>query len=162
MPVIIAPVKKAPKQSKSAAEKERRRLENMELSSLAAAKRRADIARVDPVLTAYFNSKPMLSVTLWVDGVECFRPLAVGTRHAVIAWLRTQPETVDCSATVLNDLIALTLKPHVEAPQYLAGVLKFNERFDLDGQVCGVVSAKHKANATKKQKLVGGVVEKEI
>lgn len=153
-PVVAPPLKKAPNPPKPAVEKERRRLENMALSALAASKRRADMAKVAPLLTAYLTRKPILSVTVVVDDVECFRPLAVGVRHAVLAWLRTQPETVDCSATVLNDLISLALKPHVNEPKYLAGVLKFDERFDLDGQVCGAVTAKHKANATKKQGLL--------
>ncbi len=154
-PVIAALVKKAPNPSQPAAEKERRRLENIQFSAQSAANKQAAVQKVAPLLNAYLAGKPILSMTVVVDGVECFRPLAVGVRHTLIAWLRTQPESaVDCSATVLNELISLALKPHVDAPKYLAGVLKFDERFDLDGEVCGVVSAKQKANATKKQGLL--------
>ena len=144
-------IKKPPNPAKSAAEKERLQLVHLEWTARTAAKKVVDIARVMPVLQAYLRSKPVLSETVRVDGVDYLRPLALEVRKTIMAWLRAQPEALDCSGTLLGDLIDLAMKPHVDAPQYLAGVLKFDERFDLEGKVCGRVSAKHRKNATKKQ-----------
>ena len=150
---MAAPVGTPPRPARPDAQKERRRLDNIALSAQASARKRADLEKVAPLLTAYLAGLPALTRTVEVDGAACLRPLAVGVRHAVAAWLRAQPQTAGCSATTLNELISLALKAHVGKPAYLAGILSFNERFDLDGQKCGAVTDKHKAHATKRQGL---------
>ena len=55
----------------------------------------------------------------------------------------------DASNTLLIDLIKAALEPHVAKPPYLAGLLKFQDRFDLDGNAAGVVEDKHRARAEK-------------
>ena len=152
-PAVAAPVGTPPRPARPDAQKERRRLDNIALSAQASARKRADLEKVAPLLTAYLAGLPALTRTVEVDGAACLRPLAVGVRHAVAAWLRAQPQTAGCSATTLNELISLALKAHVGKPAYLAGILSFNERFDLDGQKCGAVTDKHKAHATKRQEL---------
>lgn len=91
----------------------------------------------------------MFRETVLVDGVECFRPLAIGVHKTILAWLRQQPETLGCSNTLLIDLIKAALGPHVAKLPYLAGLLKFQDRFDLDGNAVGVVEDKHRARAEK-------------
>lgn len=51
---------------------------------------------------------------------------------------------------MLKDAIALVLAPHVAQPQYLAGIVKLDERVDLEGRAVDLVSAKEKARAAKK------------
>ena len=148
--VVKAPRKKPVAQVDAAA----KRLANQLINEEQHARRLAQVAKVQPLVDSYFSDKVILRETVVVDGVECLRPLVVGIGKIVLAWLRTQPETLGCSNILLNDLIGLVLKPHVLKPQYLAGILKFNERFDFSGNVVGEVSTKHKKHAEKFSKLV--------
>lgn len=150
-PVAI-PVVKAPRKPVAQVEAAALRLANRLLNEEQHARRLAQIAKVQPFVDSYFSDKAILRETVFVDGVECFRPLVVGIGKTVFSWLRAQPETLGCSNILLNDLIELVLKPHVSKPQYLAGLLKFQERFDFDGNVAGEVLAKHKTRAEKLSK----------
>ena len=121
------------------------RLVNEELR----ARRRAGAERLQPLVDAYVAEHPLFHQTVWVEGVECLKPLAIGVHKAILTWLREQPEALDCSNTLLLDLIKAALEPHVIKPPYLAGLLKFQHRFDLDGNATGVVEDKHRARAQK-------------
>lgn len=121
------------------------RLVNEELR----ARRRAGVERLQPLVDAYMAGHPLFHQTTWVEGVECLKPLAIGVHKAILTWLREQPEALDCSNTLLIDLIKAALEPHVSKPAYLAGLLKFQDRFDLDGNPNGVVKDKHRARAKK-------------
>ena len=136
--------------AKTALEKEQLRLENIRLGQQAAERRRAAMARVAPLASAYLHGKPALMTPVVLEGEPCWRPLCVGVDKAILAWLRAQPEALDCSTTVLRDAIALVLAPHVAQPQYLAGIVMLDQRVDLDGCAVGLVSAKEKARAAKK------------
>lgn len=136
--------------AKTALEKEQLRLENIRLGQQAAERRRAAMARVAPLASAYLRGKPALMTPVVLEGEPCWRPLCVGIDKAILAWLRAQPEALDCSTTVLKDAIALVLAPHVAQPQYLAGIVMLDQRVDLDGCAVGLVSAKEKARAAKK------------
>ena len=147
-----APVPKKPKPP-SRAEIQARRLANQRMNEEQHARRLVQVAKVQPLVDAYFSDKSILSETVLLDGVECFRPLAIGIHKTVLQWLRAQPETVGCPQTLLNDLLEAVLKPHVSSPQYRAGLLKFQERFDLHGNVAGIVSEKQKAKLQKSLEL---------
>lgn len=133
--------KQSPKEARAAAN----RLLGQEL----AARRRAYSEKLKPLLEAYFSDKAILRETVLVDGVECLRPLAVGIHKTIFAWLREQPEAQEASNTLLMDLIKAVLGPHVAQPQYLAGLLNCQDRFDLDGHVAGPVAGQQKARAQK-------------
>lgn len=141
-------VVKAPKKSAAQVEAVAKRLANRVLNEEQHARRLSQILKIQPVLDAYF-AKPVFQDTVVVDGVECFCPLFIGIRKTTFTWLRTQPETFDCSNILLTDLINLVLEPHVLKRQYVAGLLKFNERFDLDGNPMGEVLPNHKIHAQK-------------
>ena len=136
--------------ARRALEKAQLRLENIRLGEQAAARRRAAMARVAPLASAYLRGKPALTTPDVLEGELCWRPLCVGVDKAILAWLRAQPEVLDCSTSVLKDAIDLVLAPHVAQPQYLAGILKLDERVDLEGRAVGLVSAKEKARAVRK------------
>ncbi len=138
------PVKLSPQEAKQA-RLAANRLVNEELR----AHRRAGAERLQPLVDAYMAGHPLFQQTVWVDGVECFKPLAIGIHKAILTWLREQPEALGCSNTLLTDLISSALESHVIKPSYLAGLLKFQDRFDLDGNATGVVKDKHKARAKK-------------
>lgn len=129
----------------SQAEIQARRLANKLIDEEQQARRIAQAAKVQPLVASYFSGKSMLTETVFLDGVECFRPLAIGIHKTVLAWLRSQPETVGCSKTLLKDLVEAVLEPHVSKPQYRAGLSRFRERFDLDGNIAGIV-VNRKAN----------------
>lgn len=107
------------------------------------------MATVAPLVRAYLRGKPVLTTPVVLEGVTYFRPLCVGVNKSIVAWLRAQPEALGCSNTVLKDAISWILAPHVARPSYLAGILKFDERFDLEGHPVGVVSEQDKAHAAK-------------
>lgn len=136
--------------ARTALEKEQLRLENIRLGQQAAERRRAAMARVAPLASAYLRGKPALMTPVVLEGESCWRPLCIGIDKSILAWLRAQPEALDCSTTVLKDAIELVLAPHVAQPQYLAGIVKLDERVDLEGRAVGLVSAKEKAHAAKK------------
>ena len=143
VPVIAQPVAKA-------ARAEANRLLGQELS----ARRRAGTERVKPLLDAYWADQAILHDTVLIDGVECLRPLAVGTHKTLLAWLRAQPQAEGCSNTLLYDLVKDLLEPHVAQPPYLAGLLHCPDRFHLDGSVARPVAEPHKARARKVLKKV--------
>lgn len=136
--------------AQQALEKERIRQENIRLAALAWARRREQMATVVPLLEAYLASKAAWTVLVVLEGEGYFRPLCIGLNKVLLAWLRAQPQALGCSSTVLSDAVAGAVKSHVNQPQYSAGILKFNERFDLDGNPAGVVSPKEKAHAARK------------
>lgn len=133
--------KPSPKEAQTAA--------NRLLNEEQRARRLAHSEKVTPLVEAYCSDQALFRETVLVDGVECFRPLAIGVHKTILAWLRQQPETLGCSNTLLIDLIKAALGPHVAKPPYLAGLLKFQDRFDLDGNAVGVVEDKHRARAEK-------------
>lgn len=138
------PAKPSPQEAKQA-RVAANRLVNEELR----ARRRAGAERLQPLVDAYVAEHPLFHQTVWVDGVECFKPLAIGIHKAILTWLRQQPEALGCSSSLLIDLIRSALESHVIKPAYLAGLLKFQDRFDLDGNPNGVVKDKHRARAEK-------------
>jgi len=142
-----APAKKAVKPPKPLPEKERLRLENIRLNAEGYAKRQAQIQRIKPLIDAFFLEKPIFREVVVIDGVDCFRPLMIGARKVVIQFFKTQPEFQDYTNTVLNDLISEKFEIHAAKPQYVAGLVKFNERFDFDGNPVDAISEKHKAKA---------------
>lgn len=139
--------KQSPKEAQAA--KEARAAANRLLGQELADRRRAYSEKLKPLLEAYFSDKAILRETVLVDGVECLRPLAVGIHKTIFAWLREQPEAQEASNTLLMDLIKAVLGPHVAQPQYLAGLLNCQDRFDLDGAVTGPVASQQKARAQK-------------
>lgn len=138
------PAKPSPQEAKQA-RLAANRLVNEELR----ARRRAGAERLQPLVDAYVAGHPLFNQTVWVEGVECFKPLAIGIHQMILTWLREQPEALDCSNSLLTDLIKAALEPHVIKPAYLAGLLKFQDRFDLDGNPKGAVKDKHRARAEK-------------
>ena len=149
-PAKSKPAKPSFKEVQAAKEaKEARAAANRLLNEEQHARRLAQWDQVKPLVDAYCSDQPLLRETVLVDGVECFRPLAVGVHKTILAWLREQPQTLGCSNILLTDLIKAALAPHVAKPPYLAGLLKFQDRFDLDGHVAGVVEDKHRARAQK-------------
>jgi hypothetical protein len=127
---------------------------NRLLAQERAASRRAGTERLKPLLDAYWADQAILHDTVLIDGVECLRPLAVGTHKTLLAWLRAQPQADGCSNTLLYDLVKDLLEPHVAQPPYLAGLLHCPDRFHLDGSVARPVAEPHKARARKVLKKV--------
>lgn len=134
--------------------KEARAAANRLLAQERAASRRAGTERVKPLLDAYWADQAILHDTVLIDGVECLKPLAVGTHKTILAWLRAQPQAEGCSNTLLYDLVKDLLEPHVAKPHYLAGLLHCPDRFHLDGSVARPVAEPHKARARKVLKKV--------
>lgn len=133
--------KQTPKEARAAA--------NRLLNEAQHARRLAHWDKVKPMVDAYFGNKAIFLETIKIDGEECLRPLEVGVHKTIFSWLRERPETLGCSNILLTDLIKSVLVPHVSSPQYIIGLLKSKDRFDLDGKVAGVVSEKQKARAEK-------------
>lgn len=142
------PVAKSAKDAAQAT-KDARAEANRQLARVMYQHRAAGAARLQPLLDAYLADFPLLRDTVVVDGAECFRPLAIGVHKTLIAWLRALPEAEGCSNTLLADLIKAALQPHVSQSRYRAGLVKFQQRFDLDGQAVGPIADKHKARAEK-------------
>lgn len=147
---VVAPIVKAPKKLTPQAEKVKRHLENSQLNAEAFARRKAQMERVKPLVDAYFACTLIFHETVFVDGVECLRPLAVGVRKTIFAIFKTQPEFQDCTNTVINDLISDVLGEHTCKPKYLLGLLKLNDRFDLEGNVFSSITPSHKIKAEKR------------
>lgn len=146
----VKPAKQTPKEAQEAkAAKEARAAANRLLGQELADRRRAYSEKLKPLLEAYFSDKAILRETVLIDGVECLRPLAVGIHKTVFAWLREQPDAQGASNTLLMDLIKAFLGLHVAQPQYLAGLLNCQDRFDLDGNPNGVVKDKQREKAEK-------------
>lgn len=129
------------------AAKEIKRLENIRLSSEAAARKRAQLVQAKPLVEAYFAAKAIITDTVLVDGVAICRPLAIGTRQRVIAELQALPLCDGVSASVLNQLVTEVLHAHTTQDAYLRGLLLLGERVNLDGNVVGTVTPAHKTKA---------------
>lgn len=113
----------------------------------------AHLAKVKPFFDEFISSKAIFNETIIVDDVECFRPLMIGVRKVILDFIKSQPDFQDCTNTTINNLIEKKFKYHTERPRYINGLLKFNERFDLNGNPVGVISEKHKAKAQAKADL---------
>ena len=150
--VKAEPVKKSVKPPKPVPQKELKRLENIRLNAEETARRKMQIEKTKPLIDAYFADKNVFRDTVLIDGVECFRPLMIGARKTIYAFFKAHPDLQDCTNTVLNDLISEVLEAHVAKPEYIAGLVKFNERFDLDGNRVDAISEKHKATAMQRAK----------
>ena len=146
------PVKKSVKPPKPVQQKELKRLENIRLNAEETARRKAQLEKAKPLVDAYFSDRTVFRDTVLIDGVECLRPLVIGARKTMFAFFKSHPDLQDCTNTVLNDLISEVLEAHVAKPQYIAGLVKFNERFDLDGNPVDAISEKHKATAMQRAK----------
>ena len=131
------------------------RLENIRLNAEAYERRKAQVERAKPLIGAYIADKLIFRETVLIDGVECFRPLMIGIRKIIFEFLRAHLDIQDCTNTVLNNLISEALEAHVAKPQYINGLVKFNERFDLDGNPVDAISEQHNAAAIKMQKAKG-------
>ena len=70
------------------------------------------MARVAPLVSAYLRGKPVLTTPVVLKWAIYFRPLCAGVDKAILAWLGTQPEALDCGSTVLKDAISLILALH--------------------------------------------------
>ncbi len=139
-----------PKTDKAAAlkaAKEAKRLENIRLSSEAAARKRVQLVQVKPLVETYFAAKAVITDTVLVDGVAIYRPIAIGTRQRVIAELQALPQCEGVSASVLNQLVTEVLHAHTTQEAYLRGLLLLGERVNLDGSVAGTVTPAHKTKA---------------
>ena len=143
------PKKKSVKPNPNA-EKERLKLENIKRDQEAYARRKEQIEKLQPIVDAYFLGKPIMAEVVLIGSVACLKPLAIGVRKTIFAALKAQPTFDNCTNTVLNDLISTVLKRHTSKPEYLAGVLKFADRFSIDGAVTGEVTQQHKASAARK------------
>ena len=150
--VKIEPVKKSVKPPKPVQQKELKRLENIRLNAEETARRKAQIEKAKPLVDAYLADKTVLRDTVLIDGVECLRPLMIGARKTIFSFFKAHPDLQDCTNTVLNDLISEVLEAHVAKPEYTAGLVKFNDRFDLDGNPVDAISEKHKATAMERAK----------
>lgn len=144
-PAKAAKAAKPPQDTK----KEQLRLENIRRGSEAHARKVAQFAKAKPPIHAYLTEKLAQQEIVLVDGVECFRPLMLGIHKQIFALFKSQPELQDCSNTVIYHIVSEMLEKHVSKPQYLAGMLKFNERFDFDGNPTGEILDKHKIRAEK-------------
>lgn len=148
VPVEPAKPAKAAKQYPKEA-KEAQAAANRLLNEEQQARRRAQIEKVRPLVKSYLSDQAIFRDTVLVDGTECLRPLALGIHKTIFSRLRDQLGTLDCTSTVLTELIKAAMKAHVSRRKYIAGLLKFQERFDLDGNAVGPVVDKHKDRAQK-------------
>lgn len=146
------PVKKSVKPPKPIPQKELKRLENIKLNEEETSRRKAQIEKAKPLIDAYIADKNVFCDTVLIDGVECLRPLMIGARKIIFSFFKSHPDLQDCTNTVINDLLSEVLKAHVAKPEYVAGLVKFNERFDLDGNPVDAISEKHKATAMQRAK----------
>lgn len=145
----VNPPKKKPKAQPNP-DKEKIRLENIRINAEEVVRRKVQIEKAKPLMDAYFEKNPVFRESVLIDGVECLRPLMIGTRKSLFTLFKSNPELQDCTNTVLTDLISDALESHVAKPQYVAGLVKFNERFDLEGNPVEAIAEKHKAGAIER------------
>lgn len=134
-------------------EKEQRKLDNTKINAEKSAHKEVQFKKTQPLVHAYFSRKLIFQESVLIDGIECFRPLMIGASKIVFQHLRAQIE--DCSNVLLRNLMKESFISHCEKPKYIYGLLKFNERFDLDGNAVGKISEKEKIMAIKKAKRRG-------
>ena len=140
---------KASKQSEKFI-KEARAEANRLLGQEQYARRAANLLKMKPIVQEYLNSQPLMREIVKIDDVECLRPLAIGVHKTFLAHLRGLPEAQDCSSTVINELMKGVIEKHVAKLQYKNGLLKFSNRFNLDGSSSDVISDEIK-NRIKKR-----------
>ena len=109
----------------------------------------ACVEKLKPIVKAYFEDSAIFSETVVVDEVECLRPLSIGVGYTSLKYLREQPDVIGCSTTVLRTLISLLLRTHVTNRKYLNGTVKFNNRFELNGNLAGEICMDHKKRAER-------------
>lgn len=146
----IKPPKATKPKPKPSSEKEAVRLENIRLGSEAAAKKRACTEMVKPLIEQYFAENPIFREMVVIDNVECLKPLMIGARKSFFQIIKNHPDAQNCTNTVLNDLISAILIVHTKKLPYINGLVKFNDRFDLDGNPAGAISEEHKTKAQVK------------
>ena len=108
---VVTPVDKTLKVSIPQSVAAARRLANAKKQEEQHARNVDGVGKLQPLIDSYFSDKPVLRETVFIDGVECFRPLCVGTRQAAFVWFRAQPQTLDYANTLLHNLIELVLHP---------------------------------------------------
>lgn len=143
------PPKQKSAKNKQMKEKEKRRLENIRLASEASARNREQFAKARPIIKTYLSSKLIFQETVFIDDVECFRPLMIGIHKQVFNLFRADPELADCTNTVISKIINVFIIRHIKKPQYIAGMLKFDNRFDFDINPVEVISDEHKTRAVE-------------
>lgn len=105
--------------------------------------------KLKPLIEEYVKNLPIICDAVLMDGIEYFRPLALGIHKTILSKLREVYDTEGCSNTLIFQLLEPVLKEHVATSKYLQGVLIFTNRFDLDGNNSGEISEKHKVKAKK-------------
>ncbi len=103
-----------------------------------------------PFIQGFLAEQPVLRDTVVVDGVTCLRPLALRIHKQLLPLLRACPETEGCSNLLLAQLFKAAMDTHTHSASYLNGLLKFDTRFDLDGNPAGPLSDAHKQHAAKR------------
>lgn len=140
---------KAAKQPKLTA-KQIRAAANEQLNQEWRARRQLLAQTLPPVIQAFLAEQPVLRDTVVVDGVTCFKPLALRIHKQLLPLLRACPETEGCSVQLLTELFKAAMNEHTHSASYLNGMLKLDTRFDLDGNPAGPLSDAHKRHAAKR------------
>jgi hypothetical protein len=150
-PPLATPIKKKVKESISD-KKLAIRFAAEQLRAEQRAKRMAHIELIRPLLAKYLLNNKVLNETVVIDGIECHYPLALETRKMICAALRTMPECpVDCSTSVLVDVVSEVLSIHTAQRTYQNGLIRLVERKTLAGEVKGAVTPKERAKAVLRQ-----------
>lgn len=140
---------KAAKQPKPTA-KQIQAAANEELNRERRAQRQRLSQTLPPVIQTFLAQQPVLRDTVVVDGVTCFKPLALRIHKQLLPLLRACPQTEGCSNLLLAQLFKAAMDTHTHSASYLNGMLKFDTRFDLDGNPAGPLSDAHKQHAAKR------------
>lgn len=143
-----APAAQTAKPAKAA--KQIRAAANRQLDEEWRAQRQRLSQTLPPVIQAFLAQQPVLRDTVVVDGVTCFKPLALRIHKQLLPLLRACPETEGCSVQLLTELFKAAMNEHTHSASYLNGMLKFDTRFDLDGNPAGPLSEAHKRHAAKR------------
>ena len=133
---------KAAKQPKPTA-KQIQAAANEELNRERRAQRQRLSHTLPPVIQTFLAQQPVLRDTVVVDGVTCFKPLALRIHKQLLPLLRACPQTEGCSNLLLAQLFKAAMDTHTNSASYLNGLLKFDTRFDLDGNPAGPLSDAH-------------------
>ncbi len=147
-----APAAQTPKPAKAAkpTAKQIRAAANRQLDEEWRAQRQRLSQTLPPVIQAFLAQQPVLRDTVVVDGMTCFKPLALRIHKQLLPLLRACPETEGCSVQLLTELFKAAMNEHTHSVIYLNGMLKFDTRFDLDGNPAGPLSEAHKRHAAKR------------
>lgn len=123
---------------------------NRQLDEAWCAQRQRLSQTLPPFIQGFLAQQHVLRDTVVVDGVTCFKPLALRIHKQLLPLLRTCPETEGCSMQLLTELFKAAMNVHTHSESYLNGMLKFDTRFDLDGNPTGPLSDAHKRHAAKR------------